>query len=71
MRKQKRYKDVGCDFSASFETGVHIFFSGIIDSAFHEPCPESELFLCIFQELAVRASLIDYGCFPVSITPVR
>lgn len=51
---------MGCDFSVFFETGVHIFFL-IVDFVLHEPCPESELFLWIFQELAVRAYWIEYG----------
>lgn len=54
-------QNMGCDFSASFKAGVHIyFFPVVVDFVFHESCPESELFLCIFQELAVRACLIDY-----------
>lgn len=45
MRNQKLYKDMGYDFSTTFETGVPIFFSVIVDFVLHEPWPESELFL--------------------------
>ena len=48
---------------------IHLF----LDCRFacHEPCLESKLFLCVFQELAVRACLIDCGELQCLDYPVR
>ena len=40
---------------------VYIYFFHDCRFACHAPCPESQLFLCIFQELALSTCLIDYG----------